>query len=425
MLSRRSILAFSAALAAVGPRALIGRARAADTADRKFLFVFASGGWDPTWCFAPGLDPSRVDGDPSGYASEAAGLPFVESAARPSVRELLERYGDRAAFINGLEVRSLTHERCRRLLFCGEGEGEADDWAATIAASAPGWSLPHLVLTGPSFTAAHASSVVRLGPNNQLADLLSGAFTGRSDTPLVVPGAGASAAAQAFARRRAEVWAASQEAGQPAAIATALLSAYDRVDLVRAEADLLDLGDLGTNRLVRVPDRAAAALQCFEVGYSRCALVEHLGLFDHGWDTHSANSNQGINFELLFADLLEILDDLAARPGAAGGTLLDETTVVVLSEMGRTARLNAAGGKDHWTFTSAMLIGAGVRGGTVVGAFDDALHGQPVNLGTGAAEREGTALTPEHLGATLYTLAGLDPAERVNAEPITAVIAGG
>jgi hypothetical protein len=420
MFTRRAFFGLAAALAAL-PR----RARAADTAERRFLFVLARGGWDPTYVFTPGLDPATVDLDAEGEDAEVGGLAFRDAPTRPSVRSFLEKYGGLTSFVNGLEVRSLTHERCRRLLFCGEGEGEADDWPTLIAAADARWRLPHLVLTGPSFTAAHGAAVVRLGQNNQLAELLSGRFVDRADRTLAVPSSAAAEAARAFARGRAERWAAAQAGGQPAAFGEALLGAYDQLDLVRSNADLLDIGlDVGTDRLVPVPVRVAAALQCFEAGYSRCALVEHLGLYDQTWDSHSSNSVQSAHFELLFSDLTAILDEMAARPGLGGGTLLDETTVVVLSEMGRTPRLNAADGKDHWTFTSAMLLGAGVRGGTVVGGYDDALYGLPIDLGTGRHDDAGAALTPEHLGATLFALAGLDP-DAAGAEPIAALLEDG
>ncbi len=420
MLSRRSLLAFAAALAAtLAPR----RARAADLAARKFLFVFARGGWDPTWVFAPDVDPALVDVDPEATPAEIGGLTFADAASRPNVRAFFERYAARTAIINGIEVRSLTHERCRRLLFCGAGEGEADDWATRIAASDRGWRLPHLVLGGPSFTAAHADAVVRLGDNNQLAELLSADAFRRSDSPIAVASANALTAAEAFAQKRAASWARDQASGQPQGVGAALVAAYERAALVRGEAALFDLGrDLGSDSLIPVPDRVSAALQCFEAGYSRCAIVEHLGQFELGWDTHSNNDVQGIHFDLLFGDLSTILDDMAARPGAGGASLLDETTVVVLSEMGRTPRLNAAGGKDHWTFTSAMLVGAGIRGGMVVGAYDDALVGRPVSLTTGAPEAGGTALRPEELGATLLALAGLEAEEMGGGSPILAVM---
>jgi hypothetical protein len=51
--------------------------------------------------------------------------------------------------------------------------------------------------------------------------------------------------------------------------------------------------------------------------------------------------------------------------------LLDETLVVVMSEMGRTPRVNANAGRDHWTYCyGTLLAGAGIKGGSVCGASD-------------------------------------------------------
>jgi hypothetical protein len=52
--------------------------------------------------------------------------------------------------------------------------------------------------------------------------------------------------------------------------------------------------------------------------------------------------------------------------------LLSKTLVVVLSEFGRTPRINDGGGRDHWARVfSAFMAGGGVKGGTIVGASDE------------------------------------------------------
>jgi uncharacterized protein (DUF1501 family) len=67
-------------------------------------------------------------------------------------------------------------------------------------------------------------------------------------------------------------------------------------------------------------------------------------------------------FDLAFAALL---DDLHQRG------MLQETLVLALGEFGRTPRLNANGGRDHWPGCwSIVLAGGGVRGGQVIGASD-------------------------------------------------------
>jgi uncharacterized protein (DUF1501 family) len=51
--------------------------------------------------------------------------------------------------------------------------------------------------------------------------------------------------------------------------------------------------------------------------------------------------------------------------------LLDETLVLVMSDFGRTPKINANAGRDHWTFCYSMLFaGAGIKGGTIYGASD-------------------------------------------------------
>jgi uncharacterized protein (DUF1501 family) len=88
-----------------------------------------------------------------------------------------------------------------------------------------------------------------------------------------------------------------------------------------------------------------------------------------------------------------LLDDLDNRG------LLDSTLVVATGEFGRTPRLNAAGGRDHWPGVwSAALAGGGVRGGQTIGA-SDAQGGAP-------AER---AVAPGELVATMYHSLGIDP----------------
>lgn len=51
--------------------------------------------------------------------------------------------------------------------------------------------------------------------------------------------------------------------------------------------------------------------------------------------------------------------------------LLSKTIVVVLSEFGRTPRINDNGGRDHWARCfSCLMAGGGIKGGTIVGASD-------------------------------------------------------
>ena len=51
--------------------------------------------------------------------------------------------------------------------------------------------------------------------------------------------------------------------------------------------------------------------------------------------------------------------------------MLDETLVVWTGEMGRTPKVNAQAGRDHWSMAQSVLFaGGGIKPGIVIGATD-------------------------------------------------------
>ncbi|MFN6105398.1 MAG: DUF1501 domain-containing protein [Planctomycetaceae bacterium] len=124
----------------------------------------------------------------------------------------------------------------------------------------------------------------------------------------------------------------------------------------------------------------------------RCVSIDHTN-----WDTHDNT------VRVLKNDLLPLLDqgistlfsDLHDRG------LLSKTLVIVTGEFGRTPRINANAGRDHWgpAFTIAMG-GGGLQGGRVIGRSD-----------ARAEKPEGTPYGPEELSSTMFRLLGINPAE--------------
>ncbi|MBX3443723.1 MAG: DUF1501 domain-containing protein [Planctomyces sp.] len=94
------------------------------------------------------------------------------------------------------------------------------------------------------------------------------------------------------------------------------------------------------------------------------------------WDNHGGTSSLGglTGYEMLKQPYClpsldrataALLDDLSQRG------LLDETLVLMLGEFGRTPKINATAGRDHWgPCQSVVLAGGGIRGGQVYGASD-------------------------------------------------------
>ena len=89
-------------------------------------------------------------------------------------------------------------------------------------------------------------------------------------------------------------------------------------------------------------------------GRARCA-------FD-GWDTHADEG--AVDGRL--AALLGALDGAIAAIETGMGPAWSDTVVAVVTEFGRTARINGTEGTDHGTATVALLAGGAVKGGRVI-----------------------------------------------------------
>jgi uncharacterized protein (DUF1501 family) len=351
-------------------------------------------------------------------AAEAGGIAFVDAASRPSVRDFFEAHGTDCCLLHGFEVRSVTHERCRQLILTGHGDAAADDWPSILAGNSnTARVLPHLVISGPAYTARYGSQVVRIGDRAQLPELLDGSALLSSDQGLAPLPTTASQAADAFLAQRIAALApegSAQDARWAAAHAEVLSQKTRLADhLETLQFEVLMSGcerDLATD--------FGTAFDAMELGLTRTAMVQYNGWCSEGWDTHQGIELQDLNFEGLFAYLLAMKADLATRIATSGLALADELTIVVFSEMGRHPQLNTWGGKDHWTFTSALLMGSGIAGGQVVGGYDAEFLGHPIDLGSGEPTTAGTALTSGHLGATLLALGGVDPEEALPGVPV-------
>lgn len=122
---------------------------------------------------------------------------------------------------------------------------------------------------------------------------------------------------------------------------------------------------------------------------------EIFGSNGHSYDMHENNFGMLKDFNLPLLDRVvpALLDDLEVRG------LLDSTLVVVMGEMGRSPRVNAKAGRDHWPQCGfSLLFGAGVKQGHVHGKTDGSA-GYPVD----------NPVPPADFVATLYSILGIDP----------------
>ncbi|MFL5330192.1 MAG: DUF1501 domain-containing protein [Gemmataceae bacterium] len=128
------------------------------------------------------------------------------------------------------------------------------------------------------------------------------------------------------------------------------------------------------------------------------AGVRFVSLTYGSWDMH-ANITRSVRqqlppFDQAFAALIRDLE----RTG-----LLDTTLVMVSSEFGRSPKINATAGRDHWPKVfSVVLAGGGIKRGSVYGASDST-----------ASEPQDDPLSVEDLSYTLMHQLGIDPDKKL------------
>lgn len=185
----------------------------------------------------------------------------------------------------------------------------------------------------------------------------------------------------------------------------------DRMDTIRQRA--LAMFTSGRARvafdLAREPDRVRdrygrnlysssllVSRRLVEAGVPFVSVHQEIfGRNGHSYDMHENNFGMLRDFNLPLLDrcIPALVQDLDERG------LLDTTLVVVMGEMGRSPRVNAKAGRDHWPQCGfSLLFGGGIRSGAVHGA-SDRIGAYPVSQ----------PVCPADFVATIYHLLGIDP----------------
>jgi uncharacterized protein (DUF1501 family) len=113
---------------------------------------------------------------------------------------------------------------------------------------------------------------------------------------------------------------------------------------------------------------------------------------------------------------VKFLWDEAERQAVA-----DKLVVLICSDFGRTPQYNGAMGKDHWSITSMVAMGAGIVGNRMVGATDSGHNARMIDPATGTAAEgdvSGVTITPAHVHRGMRRVLGLAGTEVDDRFPI-------
>lgn len=409
-LTRRRLIKAAAAAAGVG---LLGsmdavfaqQARAAERAERKFLFFFASGGWDAT-----PLDPkfgddgvSAVGGtdmDPGTVLGQAGNLTYSSGPDRLNMDVYFRRWGYRTALLRGVNVHSAGHESGTQWMMTGTTTSSRSDWPTIIAANGKvDYPMPHLVFSGPAYPGTLGAAVVR-GGGGTLLRLIDGTINTRTDRSAPVFSAPSDSMMDAAVYNRAGRLAGKLD-GQGRDRMDDYMGNLERAMELEGRRFEAGLGEQSRTMLAQ----AEMALEVMRLGLTRTAMIRIPG----GWDTHGGNQNVGNQMDAFFGALDQLMQKMNTTPGLATPRLAGEVVVVATSELGRTPRFNGAMGRDHWPYTSMLVAGSGINGNTAIGETDEGFIAMPTDFSTGRFSGSGDIMGTENIGVTLLKHAGVDP----------------
>ncbi len=355
-LTRREFV-YTGAAAALSLPALSARIGAPQPAQSCIMILLVgSPGQLDTWDMKPAA-PAQIRGPFRPISTNVPGIEICEHF--PQMARLADRY----ALVRSLHhAGPPLHESGQRLLLTGQdfGPGDEQPYCGSVIAKVLGShnDLPTAVLLP--------------GP---LGDTGAGGLHGQTSAHL-----GASY----------EPW---SPGAAPRAVSASLAQAFDLDAEPAALRDRYGFHSLGRYCLI--------ARRLVERGVRHVLINQFSTVFDSlSWDMHANGGKLNVSladyrrvlcpqFDQAFSALIL---DLEVRG------LLSQTIVPVLSEMGRSPKLNSRGGRDHhpgvWT---NLIAGGPIRGGQVIGSSDR--HG---------GEPHDRPVAPAEMLATIYHAMGID-----------------
>ena len=384
-LTRRHFLETgSLALGGLGFAGLSHPAAASDLAGRQKQVVvfFLAGGvsqletWDPK----PGTDT----GGP--FLAIPTSVPGIQ------ICELLPHTAQQMhhlALIRGVNTAEDDHGKGAYIMEYGHRQTPGFEYPSLGAAMASELTLPTNPLPGYIHVSGggSASEASFLGPRFAPIGLSDGKPPANMNLPDGV-GTDFDARRRELRSKLSKRFTTGRAASQP----EAYNSGYDQTAALLARKEVFDFSkitDADRERYGKHPfaQQCLMARQLVESG------VTYTKVTHTNYDTHSENFNFHIEqlgeFDKPFAMFIA---DLAQRG------LLQHTLVIVMSEFGRTPRINHLVGRDHWSKAwSVAVAGAGIKPGVAVGATNA--------NGTEVVERQ---VNGGHLFHTYYKAVGLD-----------------
>ena len=370
--------------------------------DGPFVVVFnASGGWDTTYLMDPKGTAELNHLYQSDQIQSVGNINFAPNsdhitAGAMSNQTFFQRYGTELLVINGIDVSVNNHSPCSRYVATGELDSRLYPTFPALVAACKAPDVPLSFLTFGNYSATgNLVAQTRVPYLRSLQSLETGNYTditrGREyhhpDTVSMI---------------ETKLLEAKRDGHPLRKVAQArrfVHQAQDSSKSLERIIPFIDTHSVNDSFL----QQSEIALAAFASGLGVSA---NLNLSN--FDSHNTNDVDQMN---LIPKLLAGIDYMLTR--AEELNIRDRLIVIIQSEMGRTPWYNNTGGKDHWSVTSMMALGAGISGNRVIG-------GTRVDTGTGFDQNPvlidpvtlqesptGIRIRPEHIQQAQRQLLGI------------------
>jgi hypothetical protein len=424
-MDRRDFLkiASCAGLSVAAPTAFAGRGLSTGGRPQQdeyngnlYMLFHAGGGWDPTHLCDPKPASGPNDPDPMNHFYEVAQFGNIScpaefpeedyNGAGGLIPQFFEAWYDRLLVVNGIDMQTNSHDAGTRHMWSARlNEGYPSIGAFLAGAFDPSLPLSYLVFGGYSVTAGLVART-RAGNLNALARL---AYPDRINPD--------DAESNYFTEPAAELidealWHRDQA-----------LMAGQGLPRIRQSINTLFTARSGSNELKLLQEylpeelsgnalerQAQLAIAAYKAGICISA-----NLSTGGFDTHgNHDAGQIPRLETMLNGM-----DFAMREAERQG-VADKVVLAAGSDFGRTPGYNNGNGKDHWSITSMMFMGAGIQGNRVIGETTDRHRAYGVNpdLSVDYSD-DARRIEPKDVHWSLRNMAGLADGELASMFPLS------
>lgn len=389
---------------------------AAQLYDGKFyLFINASGGWDPTMVCDPkgGTINMGFTADRIGRAGNLSYAPVTYGNEGGYTNQtFFEKYHERLLVLNGVDMSTNNHDSGTRFTWSGHLEDGYPPLAALIAASlAPGSPLAFLSNGGYEYTAG----IVPLTRVNSVDTVSRIAFPNRPDpnNSRDENNRFLSDATIARIQRHQQDRLAAMAGRQTLPVyrdsMRQLFATRTGGNLLERLMQFIPSNDELNRAQNPIYRQGLVALAGYRAGLTAAANLD-----TGGFDTHGDHDNQQAN---ALGRLLRGVDLLMTKVDELG--LREKVVVMIGSDFGRTPAYNDQRGKDHWSVTSYLMMGPGIQGNRVLGATDAGQRARGFDFGTlQVSDSSDKRLNPKSIHQALRRFANIHESESSRLFPI-------